>query len=102
ISSLTGTSNGVWQYSTDGSNWLAVGTVSPSSALLLASTDWLRFVPNSGFNGSADVRFRAWDQTHGMAHGRVSLTSSTLGDSLSLSDLTAPVWTNTAPVLSTS
>jgi len=45
---VTGLASGVgtWQYSTDGgSNWIAVGSVSDTSALLLAADDRLRFVP---------------------------------------------------------
>ena len=55
ISALQGiavnaTSNGIgtWQYTLDnGTTWAAVGAVSSTSSLLLRSTDYLRFVPNS-------------------------------------------------------
>src|SRR5206468_9168344 len=40
-------STGTWQYSTDaGTTWTGVGSVSSSSALLLRSSDKLRFVPD--------------------------------------------------------
>ncbi len=56
--------NGSWEYSTNGgSTWSAVGTVSNSSALLLRSTDWVRFVPNGQNATTGDMTFRAWDQT---------------------------------------
>jgi uncharacterized delta-60 repeat protein len=56
--------NGSWEYSTDGGgNWLAVGAVSENSALLLRSTDHIRFVPNGLNATSGDITFRAWDQT---------------------------------------
>ncbi|POB00800.1 DUF4347 domain-containing protein, partial [Halopseudomonas oceani] len=45
-------SQGEWQYSTDGTNWLAVGTVSADAGLLLSSTASLRFVPAADFNGA--------------------------------------------------
>ena len=45
-------SQGEWQYSTDGTNWLAVGTVSADAGLLLSSTASLRFVPAADYNGS--------------------------------------------------
>src|SRR5262249_53369452 len=48
----TDTSNGSWQYSTDGgSNWNNVGSVSDTSALLLKSDSntRLRFVPNANY-----------------------------------------------------
>ena len=61
--------SGVWQYSSDGgSNWSAISTiVSGTSALLLAPTDQIRFLPNDGFVGEplATITFLAWDQTTG-------------------------------------
>ncbi|MEH6510022.1 DUF4347 domain-containing protein [Halopseudomonas aestusnigri] len=45
-------SQGEWQYSTDGTNWLAVGTVSADAGLLLSSTASLRFVPAADYNGA--------------------------------------------------
>ncbi|MFO1022809.1 MAG: Ig-like domain-containing protein [Planctomycetales bacterium] len=48
-------SGGNWQYTLDGgTNWLPVGTVSGSSALLLPDTPLsrIRFVPLTNFNGS--------------------------------------------------
>ena len=99
VSGLTGTTKGQWQYSLTGTNWLNIGTVSATSALLLASGDYLRFVPNSGFNGSAQLTFRAWDQTKGVAHTLKPLTSSALTGSLSTTDFIALVWVNSSPVL---
>ncbi len=63
ITSLS-SGNGTWQYSTNGgSAWTDVGTVSDSSALLLRSTDLIRFVPNAQNATTANFTFRAWDQT---------------------------------------
>lgn len=63
---ITGTDpgNGSWQYSLDdGASWQDVGSVSTGSALLLRSTDRVRFVPD-GVNGTtASITYRAWDQT---------------------------------------
>jgi len=42
---------GAWQY-LSGGNWTAVGTVSTSNGLYVASTDSLRFVPVANFNGA--------------------------------------------------
>ena len=78
------------------------GTVSATSALLLANSDFIRFAPNPTFIGSADIKFRAWDQTKGVAHTRLPLTSTLLTGSLSLADFLAPAWVNTSPVLSAS
>ncbi len=49
-------SQGAWQYSVDGgTHWTAVGTVSDTSAILLAANEKLRFVPAAGFSGPAPV-----------------------------------------------
>ena len=64
--------NGTWQYSINaGASWLNVGAVSDNSALLLRSTDKLRFVPDALNADSASVTFRAWDQTSGSAGTKV-------------------------------
>jgi hypothetical protein len=76
--------------------------VSASSALLLAHDQFIRFVPNAGFVGSAEIKFRAWDQTKGVALSQVALSSSQLTGSLSVADFLAPGWVNTRPVLSAS
>ncbi|XZE19693.1 VCBS domain-containing protein [Pirellulaceae bacterium SH449] len=71
ITSLT-SGNGTWEYSIDGgTNWLAVGTVADDSALLLRSTDLIRFVPNAENGTTAEFTFRAWDQTSGSAGQKV-------------------------------
>ncbi|MBP2227825.1 hypothetical protein J2847_001107 [Azospirillum agricola] len=44
---------GVWQYSADGSSWLAIGTVSDASALILPGNALLRFLPAAGASGTA-------------------------------------------------
>ncbi len=43
---------GSWQYTTDGSTWYDVGSVSTSNALLLPSTASLRFLPSADWNGT--------------------------------------------------
>jgi hypothetical protein len=42
---------GVWQYSLDGTDWIAVGSVSASAALVLAAGTLLRFLPAHNFYG---------------------------------------------------
>ena len=65
---------GIWQYSIDGgSNWLDLGTVSGSSALLLGNTDLVRFQPNGNEGTPANFGFRAWDGTVGSAGDRVNI-----------------------------
>jgi hypothetical protein len=59
--------NGAWQYTTDGTNWYAIGTVSSSSALLLSSTTQIRYNPDNTSGETATITFKAWDQTLGSA-----------------------------------
>lgn len=65
ITSLDST-NGTWQYSINGLNWIPITSVSDTASLLLDSKSKLRFVRNSGYSGDpGDIGFRAWDQTSG-------------------------------------
>ncbi|MEO9331514.1 Ig-like domain-containing protein [Pseudomonas guguanensis] len=106
--------NGTWQYSTDGSTWYGVGTVSSGAALLLAPTAQLRFVPDGENGGTATLSFRAWDQSSGSATvgstrstadtssngGSTAFSSTTAQASLSISSVNdAPVLTPIAPTL---
>ncbi len=63
-------SKGTWQYTLNGTDWFAVGSVSTSNALLLAAdaTSAFRFVPNASWNGTTGMlQYKAWDQTTGTA-----------------------------------
>mgnify|MGYP003669514198 CR=1 FL=1 len=82
----TNSANGTWYYTTDnGSNWLAVGSRSDTSALLLEAdaNTRLYFQPNANYNGTiADaITFRAWDQTSG-SNGSLADTTGSGGSSL--------------------
>jgi uncharacterized repeat protein (TIGR01451 family) len=62
--------NGSWFYSTNnGGSWSALGSVSGTSARLLAAdaNTRLYFQPNADYNGTiaSAITFRAWDQTSG-------------------------------------
>jgi VCBS repeat-containing protein len=60
--------NGSWQYSLNGGvSWSGIGTVSSSSALLLRSSDLVRFVPDGAQGTAASFTYRAWDQSSGSA-----------------------------------
>jgi Ca2+-binding RTX toxin-like protein len=80
---------GNWQFSTDnGVTWLAVadtyigGASVWSSRLLLADAQTrIRFVPLAGWHGTAEMNYRAWDQTDGRANGGLSATGETGGTS---------------------
>ncbi|MFO0923259.1 MAG: LamG-like jellyroll fold domain-containing protein, partial [Pirellulales bacterium] len=80
-------SGGTWQYSTDnGSNWNNVGPVSSTSALLLRSTDLIRFVPDGLAGTSGSLSFSAWDQSSGTAGTYAD--ASTTGGSTAYSSAT--------------
>ena len=85
----TDTSHGTWFYSIDGGDhWTAVGSVSNTSALLLAAdaNTRLYFQPNPSFSGTDinAITFRAWDQTSG-SNGQSGVNVSTNGGSTAFS-----------------
>ena len=97
----------MWQYSIDsGTNWSNVGTVSDSSALLLRSTDLIRFNPDGNNGGVTQTfEFRAWDQTSGTAGTKVDTTSNGGSTAFSTSIESAEITStdvNDAPVLDNS
>jgi hypothetical protein len=63
ISAQSGTSVGVWQYSTtNGTTWQAFpAALSTRAALLLSAADKIRFVPSKPFSGTASLTAYAWD-----------------------------------------
>ena len=73
IFGMTG-SGGTLEYSLDGTTWVSAGALSSSSALLLRSTDQMRFTPDSNNGGTIQVSFRAWDQTTGSAGSKVDVS----------------------------
>ncbi|MEO8056711.1 MAG: DUF4347 domain-containing protein [Burkholderiales bacterium] len=83
---------GSWQYSVNGGNtWAAVGNVSDSQALLLRSTDLVRFVPD-GLNATVpSLNYYAWDGAAGTQGNKVDVSTrggttafSLAGDSVSI------------------
>jgi hypothetical protein len=77
-----------WQYSTDGGmTWLDVGAVSDSQALLLRSTDLVRFLPDAKNGNTGSITYRAWDQSSGAAGTKVDV--STNGGTTAYSTTTA-------------
>ncbi|MEO5366453.1 MAG: FG-GAP-like repeat-containing protein, partial [Magnetococcus sp. WYHC-3] len=72
-------SHGVWQYSLDqGNTWSDVTPPVAGYALLLGADDAtrLRFVPDAGFSGDADMQFRAWDHSAGSVGDYAEVTST--------------------------
>lgn len=82
---------GTWQYSTNGVTWNSVGTVSSTQALLLRSTDSVRFVGSATSAGTASLMYAAWDQTgttSGQQGTKVSLPTLGTGGSTPFSSTT--------------
>nr|WP_315537796.1 DUF4347 domain-containing protein [uncultured Comamonas sp.] len=107
VAVITKSGNGTWQYSTDNANWTDFGAVSSTSALLLGSTTYIRYVPDGANGETASLTFRAWDQTTGSAsvNGiRGTADTSSNGGTTAFSTVTAvtnqPVTSvNDAPVM---
>ncbi len=103
---LTGaTGNGTWQYSLDGATFTDVGTVSESSALLLAGNAELRYIPDGKNGETAAITYCAWDTTGGANGVPDDLTISGVvggsGPFSTVSDMASLTVTslNDAPVL---
>lgn len=63
ITGLTST-YGTWEYTTNGgTTWTSIGIVSEASALILRSSDRIRFVPDGIHGETATITYKAWDQT---------------------------------------
>ena len=82
--------HGVWEYTTNGTTWLALGSVSGTSArLLYADSDTrLRFNPTFSYNmgQTATITFSAWDGTGGGTNGgTANITVSGTGGTTALS-----------------
>ncbi|MCT4706605.1 tandem-95 repeat protein, partial [Enterobacteriaceae bacterium H16N7] len=99
----TAPTNGVWWYTLDGgSTWQAVGTVSNTSALLLADNANTRLyfqattLNYNGTGGATALTFRGWDQTSGTAGSKV--TTATNGGITAFSSATETIAVTVAPV----
>lgn len=67
---------GTFEASSNGRTWRLIDPVSPASALLIRSTDRIRFVPAANLSGDVYFKYRAWDQTQGTALGRFDLSTN--------------------------
>ncbi len=78
IADTSTASQGTWQHSPDGSSWSSVpGTVSDQSALVLAASDLLRFVPQPDFEGvPGPLSVRLWDGRWRQPGTDVDITSA--------------------------
>ena len=101
------TTNGTWQYSTNGTTWNACPTVSANSALLLASdtNTKIRFVPNTDYNGTIAnaITFAAWDRITGTNGGTADYTTdratNTTSSVFSSATEAAKITINSAPTI---
>ena len=98
----TSNGDGRWQYRLASGAWTNMPTFSANAALLLRSTDSVRFVPKGTAATTASISFRAWDQTTGAAGqlvrvattgGTTAFSSQTATSSITVTAL------NDAPVL---
>ena len=67
--------NGLWQFSLDnGASWSDFGSVSDAGALLLRTTDRVRFLPDTRNGTSAEFTYVAWDRSAGSAGTMLAIT----------------------------
>ncbi|HIK09737.1 MAG TPA: DUF4347 domain-containing protein [Oscillatoriaceae cyanobacterium M33_DOE_052] len=98
------TTEGSWQYSTDGTTWLNIGTVTDgTTALALSVATQLRFLPVADYNGTPPgLGVRALDSgyTAGFTDGatRVNVNTTTNGGSSSISGTIRNLNTTVNPV----
>ena len=94
--------NGLWQFSLDnGASWVNFGDVSDAGALLLRTTDRVRFLPDARNGTTAEFSYVAWDRSHGLAGSTLAISDgpdspfSTAGDSATITVTSR----NDAPIL---
>jgi hypothetical protein len=66
--------NGVWQYSINHNTWVTLDTVTPTYALLLPPSAWMRFEPATNSSGQADLDFVTWNISQSQSGRLVSTT----------------------------
>jgi large repetitive protein len=76
IALIGATGKGTWQYSLDGTTFIAVDAVSESSSLLLANNAVLRYIPDGKSDETSSVTYCAWDTTGGANGVRADLSQS--------------------------
>jgi hypothetical protein len=103
ISAQSGTTDGVWKYSTDGgSTWKPFPTtLSTKAALLLQANDLICFVPSRPFSGTVSLTAYAWDGTGSFTNNIANVTNTRTGGANPFSAITrtANCLVNSAPML---
>ncbi len=97
------TTQGKWQYSTDGTNWSDIGVVNDgANALALSANTRVRFVGVANYNGTPEVlRVRALDNTYtnGFTTANpVYVNTTTNGGTTAIASTTTAINTNVIPV----
>jgi hypothetical protein len=77
-------SHGTWQYNI-GSGWKNFGAPSENATRLLSPSASIRFLPDLNFNGTAEITFRAWDQTGGVNGNTINLNTTGVGGTTAFS-----------------
>ncbi len=91
---------GAWQYSTDGTNWYAIGAVSgESGAVALSASTQLRFVPVAEYNGTPPaLTVRAIDNTYSSGYtagaSRTTVNASINGGTTAIAGATVTIGTS--------
>ncbi len=95
---------GVWEYSIDGSSWTAIGAVGDgANGLALSSDTQVRFVPNADYNGTpSGLSVRALDDTwtggFSSAGTRVAVDTGGNGGTTAVSAAVATIGITVVPV----
>jgi ELWxxDGT repeat protein len=96
--------NGTWYFTiNNGTTWTPIGNLSNGSARLLTADAASRiyFKPNTNFQGSVAITFRAWDRVGGTNGALISTLANGGGTTFSSATDTAAVLVNNAPDLDT-
>lgn len=73
------TTQGAWQYSTNGTNWYAIGTVSDGASLMVSASTQIRFVPVADYNGTPpSLTVRALDSSYAGSYSIAAATQTRL------------------------
>ncbi|MDF1795718.1 MAG: hypothetical protein P1U63_04180, partial [Coxiellaceae bacterium] len=67
--------SGTWQYKVGAGSWTAMTNLAESTALLLASTDSVRFVPDGLNETAGTLSYYAWDQSSSSAGNQVDVST---------------------------
>ena len=80
--------DGLWQFSINGTDWTDLTSISSSNAVLLGTSSLLRFIPDAGGSVStSSIQFHAWDHSFGFdGDTGVDLSAWGTGGSTAFSD----------------